>query len=80
MSQVIPTIDRQRTGDPQQAKLKCSDVNRRVRCVIPFVALVFAAAAEHHRLAAATRNVRHFAGAGIRGPTRWLPLPVTAAM
>jgi len=38
--------------------------------------LVFAAAAERHQLVVVTRNVRHFAGTGVRVLDPWIASPV----
>ena len=44
---------------------------------LPVTDLVFAAAAERHGLIVVTRNVRHFAGTGVRVLNPWLPAPET---
>lgn len=43
---------------------------------VPVTDLVFAAAAERHQLVVVTRNVRHFAGTGVRVLNPWLASPV----
>jgi predicted nucleic acid-binding protein len=43
---------------------------------IPVTDLVFAAAAERHQLVVVTRNVRHFAGTGVRVLNPWVASPV----
>lgn len=43
---------------------------------IPVTDLVFAAAAERHQMVVVTRNVRHFAGTGVRVLNPWVASPV----
>ena len=43
---------------------------------IPVTDLVFAAAAERHQLVIVTRNVKHFAGTGVRVLDPWVASPV----
>ncbi len=43
---------------------------------IPVTDLVFAAAAERHQMVVVTRNVRHFAGTGVRLRNPWVASPV----
>jgi toxin FitB len=45
---------------------------------VPVTDLVFAAAAERHQMTVVTRNVRHFAGTGVRVLNPWLAAPVPA--
>ena len=42
---------------------------------VPVTDLVFAAAAERHQLVVVTRNVKHFAGTGVRVLNPWLASP-----
>ena len=43
---------------------------------IPVTDLVFAAAAERHQMVVVTRNMRHFAGTGVRVLNPWVASPV----
>ena len=58
------------------AMLQILALLKAVNRIIPVTDLVFAAAAERHQLVVVTRNVRHFAGTGVRVLNPWIASPV----